>query len=197
MDANLFWNKLSYLMGDVMFSEPIHKLAGSLASLGSKKVYRYTQTLRNPFQGSLLHQIPGHHFVEVLYLFQTLVERYPSQKLKDISEQYGKRWISFAAGEEPWEEHKLDGGEGDGKIMVINGRTGFEVRSRYNDEVESKISEEGERRYAGWEVTREIMEALANGVESGKGESVRWNWGTDDGIFRLAGLKGPYENVLA
>jgi hypothetical protein len=125
------------------------------------------------------------------------VERYPSQKLKDISEQYGKRWISFAAGEEPWEEHKFDGGEGDGKIMVINGRTGFEVRSRYNDEVESKISEEGERRYAGWEVTREIMEALANGVESGKGESVRWNWGTDDGIFRLAGLKGPYENVLA
>ena len=180
-----------------MFSEPIHKLAGSLASLGSKKVYRYTQTLRNPFQGSLLHQIPGHHFVEVLYLFQTLVERYPSQKLKDISEQYGKRWISFAAGEEPWEEHKLDGGEGDGKIMVINGRTGFEVRSRYNDEVESKISEEGERRYAGWEVTREIMEALANEGESGRGESVRWNWGTDDGIFRLAGLEGPYENILA
>lgn len=180
-----------------MFSEPIHKLTGSLASLSSKKVYRYIQTLRNPFQGSLLHQIPGHHFIEALFLFQTLREKYPSQRLKDISEEYGKRWISFAAGEEPWEEYRLHGGVGDGKIMVINGRTGFEVRSRNDDEVESKIIEEGERRYAGWEVTREIMEALAKGDDSGRGENVRWNWGTDDGIFRLAGLKCPYENVLA
>lgn len=132
-----------------MFSEPIHKLTGSFASLSSKKVYHYTQTLRNPFQGSLLHQIPGHHFIEALFLFQTLREKYPSQRLKDISEEYGKRWISFAAGEEPWEEYRLHGGVGDGKIMVINGRTGFEVRSRNDDEVESKISEEGERRYAG------------------------------------------------
>jgi hypothetical protein len=68
--------------------------------------------------------------------------------------------------------------------MVINGRTGFEIRSR-DDEVESKISEEGERRYAEWEVTREIMEALATGGESGRGENMRWNWGTDDGIFQI------------
>jgi hypothetical protein len=112
MDDNLFRNKLSFLMGDIMFSEPIHRLALSLAS-SKKKIYHYTQTIRNPFQGSLLHQIPGHHFIDLLFLFQTLRERYPSQKLRDISEEYGRRWIRFAAGEMPWEEYKL--GEGDGE----------------------------------------------------------------------------------
>jgi hypothetical protein len=198
MDANLFWNKLSYLMGDLMFSEPMHKLVASLGSPSSnKKVYRYTQTLRNPFQGSLLHQIPGHHFIDLLFLFQTLRDRYPSQKLRDISEEYGRRWIKFAVGEEPWEEYRLDRTEGEGKSMVINGRTGFEVRSRREDEAESDISEEGERRYVGWEVIGEIMRDLVNEGGVRKGEDVKWKWGTDDGIFRLAGLKDPYEDVVA
>jgi len=192
MDDNLFWNKLSFLMGDIMFSEPIHKLAASLASSHKKKIYRYTQTIRNPFQGLLLHQIPGHHFIDLLFLFQTLKERYPSQKLRDISEEYGRRWIRFAAGEEPWEEYKLDGE----KIMVINGRTGFEVRSRREDEVASAISEKGQRRYTGWEVIGEILGDLMKRDGVRKAMDVKRKWGTDDGIFRLAGLKGPYEDVL-
>jgi hypothetical protein len=196
MDTNLFWNKLSYLMGDLMFSEPIDKLAASLGSSSSrKKIYRYTQTLRNPFQGSLLHQIPGHHFIELLFLFQTLRERYPSQKLRDISEEYGKRWIKFAAGEEPWEEYRRGGRNEEGKMIVINGRTGFEVRSRSQDEAESMISDEGERRYVGWAAIREILTDIvkSDGVEAAEG--MKWKWGTDDGIFRLAGLGGPYSNV--
>jgi len=195
MDVNLFWNKLSYLMGDVMFSEPIHKLAVSLASSKKKKVYRYTQTIRNPFQGSLLHQIPGHHFIDLLFLFQTLKERYPNQELRDISEEYGKRWIKFAVGEEPWEEYKL-GSKDEEKIMVINGRKGFEIRTRREDELESAINEEGKRRYAGWEVIGEIMADLvnSNGVEGAV--EVKWKWGTDDGIFRLAGLNDPYRDII-
>jgi hypothetical protein len=37
----------------------------------------------------------------------------------------------------------------EGKVVVINGRTGFEVWSWKEDEVEIAISEEGERRYVG------------------------------------------------
>lgn len=193
MDDNLFWNKLSYLMGDIMFSEPIHKLAVSLGSpFSNKKVYRYTQTVRNPFQGSLLHQIPGHHFIDLLFLFQTLKERYPSQRLRDISEEYGRRWIGFAVGKEPWEQYRLEGEKGEGKIMVINGRTGFEVRSRKEDEAESAISEEGERRYVGWKAIGDIVGDIVRSSGVKTGEDVKWKWGTDDGIFRLAGLKGPY-----
>jgi hypothetical protein len=191
MDINLFWNKLSYLMGDIMLSEPFHKLAASLGSPSSnKRVYRYTQTLRNPFQGSLLHQIPGHHFIELLFLFQTLRDRYPSQKLRDISEEYGRRWIKFAVGRNPGRKYRLDGGEGEGRIMVINGRSGFEIRSRREDEME------GERRYVGWVVIEEIMRDLVyeGGVRKG---GVKWKGGTDDGIFRLAGLKNPYEDNVA
>ena len=193
MDVNLFWNKLSYLMGDIMFSEPIHKLAVSLASSEKQKVYRYSQTIRNPFPGTLLHQIPGHHFIDLLFLFQNLRDRYPSQKLKDISEEYGRRWIRFAVGEEPWEEYKID----QEKVMVINGRTGFEIRTRRKDELESALSEEGVRRYAGWEVIGEIMEDLVKRDGLGRATDVKWKWGTDDGIFRLAGLDGPYEDVIA
>lgn len=56
-------------------------------------------------------------------------------------------------------------------------------------EVESEINEEGERRYKQWEIIGEIMENL--GLENG--ELARWRWGTDDGIFRLSGSAGPYE----
>ena len=75
---NAFWTKLMYLMGDIMFSEPSHKFVNYLASQPSthkKHAYRYTMTMRNPFPGSNLHQIPGHHFVDLLFLFQTLRER--------------------------------------------------------------------------------------------------------------------------
>jgi len=196
MDASLFWTKLTYLMGDIMFSEPTHKVAVALGPPSNKKiVYRYTQTQRNPFQGSPLHQIPGHHFVESLFLFQTLMERFPSRKLRDLSEAYGRRWIKFAAGDEPWEEYRLDDGAEEGKIMVINGRTGFEIRSRRDDEWESAVYEEGERRYRGWKMVAEIMGNIVKAGGVKLAESARWKWGTDDGVFRLAGLKGPYENT--
>jgi hypothetical protein len=184
-------------MGDIMFSEPTNKVAVALGSPSNrKKVYRYTQTQRNPFQGSYLHQIPGHHFIESLFLFQTLMERYPSQKLRDLSEEYGKRWIRFAVGQEPWEEYRLDGEEGEGNIMVINGRTGFEIRSRKEDEAEGAVCEEGERRYSEWETVAEVMGDIAKVGGVQLAELARWKWGTDDGVFRLAGLKGPYDDVV-
>jgi hypothetical protein len=131
----------------------------------------------------------------MLFLSQTLMERYPSQKSRDLSEEYGRRWIKFAIGEEPWEEFRLDGEDDDGKIMAINGRTGFEIRSKREDEAESGISEEGERRYREWGVIGEIMGDLVRDHGLGRVQEARWKWGTDDGIFRLAGLKGSCDEV--
>jgi len=200
MDSNAFWTKLSYLMGDVAFSEAIHKLLNHLASqpstsLVKKKVYRYTMTMRNPFPGSPLHQIPGHHFIDLLFLFQTLRDRYPTKKLRKLSEEFGKAWLRFGAGLEPWKEFRK--GENEESIMVFNGVDGCSLRSRKEDERISASAEEGERRYKAWETAAEVFQDLAKG-ERGvlAAEEARLSWGSDGGIFRLIGLKGPYGVVI-
>ena len=136
IDKNLLWTRLMYIMGDVIFSEPTHKLASSLAIQKApykKKVYRYAMTMRNPFLGSPLHQIPGHHYIDLLLLFGTLMERYPTQRLRDLSEEFGRRWLRFGARLEPWGEYEVVGEEDDGKIMIISGTEGFTVKSRKQD----------------------------------------------------------------
>lgn len=192
-DSNLFWTNLSYLMGDVMFSSPTHNLAQSLASSSNKNIYRYSQMIRNPFPGSPLYHVSGPHSIDNFFLFGTLRERYPTQKLRDLSEEFGKRWLRFAVGLEPRSGYV----KGDEKIMVIHGRSGFELRSRDEDVMESAKSEEGARRYGAWEVIAEVLKDLASG-ERGivKGEEARMEWGTDGGVFRLAGLAGPYGVVI-
>ena len=200
IDKNLLWTRLMYLMGDVIFSEPIHKLANSLAvQMGprKKKVYRYTMTMRNPFPGSPLHQIPGHHYIDLLFLFGTLMDRYPTQRLRDLSTEFGRRWLRFGAGLEPWAEYEITGMEHDGQIMVISGTEGFAMKSRKQDEAESRLAEEGPRRYAGWEAIGQVMENLVIGDRGViHGEEARRKWGPDGGLFSLIGLKGPYGVVL-
>lgn len=188
MDPNLFWTKLMFLMGDVAFSEPSHKLATKLASVPqkiSKQVYRYTLTLRNPFPGSPYHQIPGHHFIDVLFLFGTLQFRYPMQRQRDLSTEFMKRWLLFGTGQEPWDQHVIDGSNEEGKIMVVDGLNSWDIRTKKEDERKSKLSEEGPRRYQNWQVIAEVMndigkDHIKNGVEA------RMSWGTDGGIFRWA-----------
>jgi hypothetical protein len=200
VDPNAFWTKLTFLMGDIMFSEHSHKLVNYLASVpqaspNKKKVYRYTMTMRNPFPGSTLHQIPGHHFIDMLFLFQTLRERYPTKRLRDLSEEFGKAWMRFGAGKEPWGEFKS--GEGEEKIMVFNGVDGCSLRSWKEDEALSAKSEEGERRYAGWDAIAEVFGELVNGEKGLVGaEEARLAWGPDGGLFRLVGLNGPYGVVI-
>ena len=70
-----------------------------------------------------------HKFIDLLFLFQTLRELHSSQKSRDISEEYGERWIKFSVGEELWEIYRLDGGVEKGKVVVTNWRTGLEVWS--------------------------------------------------------------------
>ncbi|PVH81523.1 alpha/beta-hydrolase [Cadophora sp. DSE1049] len=194
-DPNPFWTRISYLMGDVMFSSPTHNLAKSLiTNLGNKKkIYRYTQTVRNPFPGSPVYQVAGPHSIDSFFLFGTLRERYPTKKLRDLSEEFGKRWLRFAAGIEPWAQYETK----EEKIMVINGITGFDLRSQEDDTIDSAASEEGVRRYEGWEAIADVMQKLAEGDHGREnGEKARMEWGTDGGVFRLAGLQGPYGVVL-
>jgi hypothetical protein len=184
MDQNLFWTKLMYLLGDFAISEPAHNLSRALTTKSKKKIYRYTMTMRNPFPGSSLHQIPAHHFIELLFLFGTLRERYPTQRSKDLSDEFGKRWLKFGVSIGPWDEYKFDGSEEDGKLMLISGAEGWLVKTRKRDEEESKNAEEGERRYAAWEALSSVMKAIASG-EKGEvqGEEMKRVW--IRGIFGL------------
>lgn len=190
MDHNLFLTRLMYLMGDITFSEPAHNLSGALATRSEKRVFRYTMTMRNPFPGSNLHQIPGHHFIDLLFLFGTLRERYPTQRYKDLSDEFGKRWLRFGLGIDPWDEYKIDGREDDGKLMLISGAEGWVVKTRERDEEESKHAEEGERRYAGWEALTSVMKNLSL-EEGGKvqGEQLWQKW--IGGIFSLMSSARP------
>ena len=87
---------------------------------------------------------------------------------------------------------RIDGTEDEGKIMIIGGSEGWSLKSRKQDERESKVVEEGERRYKGWEAIADVMRKLAE-VDSGfVKENARLAWGPDGGIYRLLGVQGPY-----
>ena len=140
-----------------------------------------------------MYNIPGPHSIELFFIFGVLRDRYPNRKLVDVSDGYGERLIAFAARRSPWKEY----GE-EGNIMVIEGRKGFDLRSRMEDEVESVLSEEGERRYKAWEVVEEVMQDLSKseGGVSG-GVKARFQWCTDGGIFKLAGFNGHLDTLFA
>lgn len=93
MDRNLFWSRAMHMVGDLMFSQPTQTLLDELAGHG-RKVYRYTFALSNPFSGSPLSYVAGHHFVEILYLFLTLTERYPTHRNKFLQRQAEKQHAS-------------------------------------------------------------------------------------------------------
>lgn len=117
--------------------------------------------------------------------------------LRHLSEEFGRRWLRFANGEAPWEEFRLDGKEEDGKIMIVSGKEGWIVKSRKQDHEESRLAEEGPRRYEAWEAIGSAVRDLATGERgNAQGEEARLAWGPDGGIFRLAGLKGPAGVVL-
>jgi hypothetical protein len=91
------------------------------------------------------------------------------------------------------DEYKIFGSEDDGKIMVISGRDGWDLKFKKQDGEESKLSEEGERRYAGlggyWEGDGAFDQCWERVVG---GENARLSLGTDGGIFSLGGLTNSY-----
>ncbi|KAF5539494.1 carboxylesterase type B [Fusarium mexicanum] len=157
MDKNLFWTRLCTLCGDVMFSLPCHILSKELWQSG-KKQYRCILSLRNPFPGSFFSNILGHHFIELIYQFMTLMERLPLQRQRDVCVGFVRRWTAFAYGEEPWSQYTWV----DEAVAVADSREGWVVRSRVKDMEVSVYDEGGQRRYENWEALDEVFRALGD-----------------------------------
>src|SRR6187402_1544393 len=126
-----------------MPAEPTHVLAKILAARSNKRIYRYNIALRNPFPGSMFTEVAGHHFIDLLFLFMTLSERYPSDTYRSISTGFAKRWITFANGQPPWKRYTIK----EQSIAVVNLTQGWVTKTREEDQLKSKESVEGQRRY--------------------------------------------------
>jgi hypothetical protein len=126
--------------------------------LGSKrkKIYRYNLELRNPFPGSMFYGVAGHHFIELLFQFQTLLERYPTTRLRQISTEFARRLIKFAIGDSPWSPYEA----GEQRIAVVSSPDGWQVYTREDDVRHGEVSEDGTRRYGAWEVVEEVWAKL-------------------------------------
>ncbi|KAH6642398.1 Alpha/Beta hydrolase protein [Boeremia exigua] len=132
-DPNLFVHAATRWLGDVIFDAPIHALCNHLAVHADKKVYRYLFDIGNPFIGAPHYKVP-HHWVDVYFLFRTLQFRYPSAKLKRLSDQHSKMWVAFANGEAPWAEYRGgDDGSGGAVVMVADEVDGW-TEQRLNDD---------------------------------------------------------------
>ncbi|OAP60918.1 hypothetical protein AYL99_05920 [Fonsecaea erecta] len=177
-DKNLFWRNLTELIGDMLFSVPIHRLASRLArqnttatsnnnngDTSARKVYRYCFGLSNPFLGSDHSFVTGHHFVEILFVFLTLLDRYPTYRgrwLERQARETARKWILFAYGQSPWDEYVVgeDGDTNEAKIAVCDDIRGWHVKTMSQDEEESKSDPWGPRRYVGWGAWEKAYQAL-------------------------------------
>lgn len=128
MDQNLFAHFATRWLGDIIFDAPIHALCTHLATSTAKKVYRYIFDVGNPFVGTPFYNVP-HHWVDVYFLFRTLQFRFPSQKLRDVSDAHSRLWVGFANGKEPWGEYR---GGSEGLVMVVDEGEGWTQR-RWGD----------------------------------------------------------------
>jgi carboxylesterase type B len=89
--------------------------------------------LSNPFPGHPDSRIAGPHAVEMLFLFNTLQERYPAHRDNFYARQAtetARRWIAFANGKEPWERYHAE----EGKTAIFDDLVGWETRKREEDE---------------------------------------------------------------
>ncbi|KIX92188.1 uncharacterized protein Z520_12069 [Fonsecaea multimorphosa CBS 102226] len=173
-DKNLFWRNLTQLIGDMFFSVPIHRLVTHLARQNiatsnsgapKRKVYRYCFGLSNPFPGSDHSFVPGHHFVEILFVFLTLLDRYPTHRNKWLERQAretARKWVLFANGEAPWDEYMVaeSGDTNNAKVAVCDDIRGWHVKTMSQDEEESKSDPWGPRRYVGWGAWEKAYQAL-------------------------------------
>lgn len=118
-----------------------------MARESSKKVFRHNVMLRNPFLGSPLYQVPGHHFVELAYVFMTFLERLPTELDRETSKEFARRWIMFAHQKEPWTEYRTGG-----SIAVVDSQSGWTCVSAKED-----TAVPGRRRYKQWEILFQML----------------------------------------
>jgi carboxylesterase type B len=165
--------QMSIFLGDLMFNSNYHLLCKALSSNANRKarkIYRYHFCLSNPIPGNTHSFVTGHHFVEILYLFLTLFDRYPTHRdewTKRQALETASRWITFANGDPPWEEYSaLDGRAGEAKIAIADDLVGWTTRTVDEDERVSRNDPWGSRRYAGWRAFEAAFEALKVDGES-------------------------------
>jgi carboxylesterase type B len=159
MDEGLFWQHAIDLMGDLIFSEPVHSTTIAIAKARQQKIYRWQFCLQNPFPGSVFSYSTGHHFVELLYQFMTLTARLPTHRnnfLRHQAEEMARCWIRFANGLPPMSAAKPYDLE-QGNIMICDMLQGWSVRTRAEDEVISQNDPWGPRRYHQWEIVNEEL----------------------------------------
>ena len=156
--------QMSIFLGDLMFSYNYQTLSEALHKNG-RKFYRYHCCFSNPIPGSAHSYVHGHHIIEILFIFLTLLDRYPTHRNEWVKRQAldtARRWIVFANGEEPWESSAPDHEDdvGSARIAVADDLVGWTVRTLDEDERVSKDDSWGERRYAGWRAFARAFDAL-------------------------------------
>lgn len=115
------------LSGDLIFQQLIRDAARELVKAG-KKVFYYHWDYPNPWPAPFFGGV-AHHFVDVLFLFQTLRDIYPNELAGKVAEEMGKFWVTFAAKGKPdgWSEYK------DGIVAVVDPQQGWVQRSVEED----------------------------------------------------------------
>ena len=98
----------------------------------------------------------GHHAIDLVYLFMTLLDRFPDERMKKASKEFARRWIRFASGKAPWRLYTRE----EQSICVVNSYMGWFDRTRREDEAMSPQSVEGERRYQAWETMDGVLRKL-------------------------------------
>ena len=122
-------------------------------------MYTYTFCLTNPWPSSDVSFMTGHHFVECLFQFLTLTERYPKTRngfLEKQSKEMARRWIAFANGRAPWPKYTSD----EKMMAVCDDRVGWEDRTREEDARISESDVWGKRRYQGIELLRKVWKEM-------------------------------------
>ena len=150
---------LAILEGDMWLVEPIHRMADIVSHDPNKKVYRYTFCLTNPWPGTDCSFVTGHHYIELFFIFLTLLERFPKGRnrfLEKQAKETARRWITFANAKEPWARY-----EGTKKISAVcDDRVGWEERTMEQDRIVSEDDPWGKRRYEGIELLKAVWEKM-------------------------------------
>jgi len=115
------------LAGDLIFQEMIRDTARELVKAG-KKVFYYHWDYPNPWPAPFFGGV-AHHFVDCLFVFQTLRDIYPNELAKRVAEDMGKFWVTFAIKGKPdgWSDFK------DGVVAVVDPKDGWVQRSVEED----------------------------------------------------------------
>ena len=124
---NKLIDEATLLSGDLIFQQAIRDAARELVSAG-KKVYYYHWDYPNPWPAPFFGGV-AHHFVDVLFVFQTLRDIYPNELVRKVAEDMGKFWVTFAAAGKPdgWKEYK------EGIVAVVDPVEGWIQRTEEED----------------------------------------------------------------